>query len=105
MLGTSVPETTVHKHRHALFGKDEIRLDDGRACWPLSAVALAQADSAPHPFFLSPNPQSTIGNPQSNLPPPAGDALRPQQLRQCNFRLLVAASANPRHHFRALPLG
>src|SRR6185295_8270584 len=44
-------------------------------------------------------------NNESLLPPPAGDAMRSQQLRQCQFRVLVAAPANPRHHFRPLRLG
>lgn len=34
---------------------------------------------------------------------PAGDVLAAQELHQCDFRVLVAAPANPRHYFRPLP--
>lgn len=39
------------------------------------------------------------------IPAPAGDAVRPEQLCQGKFRLLVAAPANPRHHFRPFTFG
>jgi hypothetical protein len=36
------------------------------------------------------------------MSPPARYAVPPQQLSQCDFRLLVAASKNARHHLRTL---
>ena len=39
------------------------------------------------------------------MPPPTFDAVPAQQFGQRQFRLLVAAPANPRHHFRPLRLG
>ncbi len=42
---------------------------------------------------------------QGLIAPPAGDAMPPEQPHQRQFRGLVPAPANPRHHFRPLRLG
>ena len=79
-----MPETTVHEDRDALFGKQEINPDVGRACCP----------SAPLLTFDS----------QSLLSSPSGDAVSAQQSGECKLRVLVAASANPRHYLGAFVL-
>src|ERR1035437_6853176 len=48
---------------------------------------------------------SAAANFDDALPPPAGDAITPPQFCQRQFRVLVAATANPRHYFRPLRLG
>lgn len=48
---------------------------------------------------------SAFRNPHLNLPAPARQAMPPQQFRQRQFRGLVAARADARHHFRPLRLG
>ena len=72
MLRTAVPETAIHKHGHALTAKDEIRPDVGRACCPSAPLLVVNSNHL--------------------LPPPADNPCCPQQLRQRNFRPLVAAS-------------
>jgi hypothetical protein len=80
MERTPMPETTVHKHRHPLPGKNEIRS---------------------HPE----NPNSRLRNPNLKMPSPSRQPRPTQQPRQRQLRIPVAARPNPRHHRRALGHG
>jgi hypothetical protein len=96
-----MPETPVHKHHEALLGKDEIHRDFGRAIAPRAPLLTLHSSLLNLHFPRFPLPAL---DPHPLLPPPPGDAVRPQQLRQRDFGVLVAAPANPRHHFRPLLL-
>src|SRR5437879_711718 len=85
MFRAAVPETAIHEHGNVLLGKDEIRSDDGRACWPSAPLPLVYLDHL--------------------LSSPAGDAVLAEERQQGHLRLLIAPPANPRHHFRTLALG
>jgi len=91
VLRAAMPETTVHKHRELQLWKNEIRPDtEGRARHSVRADG-SQGTASPTMNL--------------NLPPPARDAMPPQQFRQRQFRILVAAPANPRHHLGTFGFG
>ncbi len=70
VLGTTMPETPVHKKCEFEFEKNKIRFAEHRL-----------------------------------MSPPASDFVSLKKLCQRNFRGLVAARANKRHHFRTLGFG
>ncbi len=76
----AMPETTIHEERHPL----------------------------PLEYKIRPHPETSdfgFRTPNFNLPSPAGDPVRAQQPRQRQFRVPVAATANPRHHLGPLRHG
>lgn len=81
----TMPETAVHKDRHALLGEDKVR----------SNHCFATLDLG----FWTPDCEA-----QLRLPPPPGNANSPEKFRQRQFRILVAVPANPRHHLGAFAL-
>ncbi len=98
--GTPMPETTVHENRRARSAKNKIRPNrkPPPAAFPLPP--LHSAFCILHFKFILPS-----AFPDFQVPPPALDAMLAQQSCQRQLRLLVAAAANPRHHFGALRLG
>src|ERR1035438_2741536 len=80
VLGTAMPETTVHEQREPHLPEHEIR---------------------PYFEFLL----SAFRFPNFKMPPPSSDMIHAQQLRQRQFRVPIAARTNPRHDFGTFRLG
>lgn len=106
---TSVPKTPVHKHRQPQLREYEIRADAedagawrrlGRApqscTWNLRMAAVCRPTAPPLPAPLD------LPAFHFELSPPTGKPVRPEQLRQRQFRGPVAARADARHHLRPL---
>ena len=87
-----MPETTVHKNCKPRLPENKVGARaEGRA------ALLRRPDVG----------AARQHGPATNLkmPPPAGDAMRPQQKHERQFRVLVAATPYLRHHFRPLRFG
>ena len=93
MLGTIMPEAAIHKNREPRLPENKIRPNTktGRAVLPRRRDIWAAQQRGP---------TSNL-----NVPPPAGNFVPTQQFCQRQFRVLVPAPANPRHHLRPLRLG
>jgi hypothetical protein len=105
MFRTAMPEAAIHEEREFKFGKNKIRSNaKGRARHSVRAVfGQGRAALLRRLEVWAARQHGPTAN--FHMPPPAADAMPPHQHRQRQFRVLVPAPTNPRHHFRPLRLG
>ena len=98
----AVPETAVHEKSETHLLENEIWFDvKGRAVLPRRPISGRAALLRRREVWAA----QQRGPTNFNVPPPSADAMRSQQLRQRQFRVLVPAPANPRHHLGTLLFG